>query len=630
MKYKYLSKINSLDDFKALDAMKLDALASEVRDYIIQVVSNNGGHLASNLGVVELTLALHRVYESPNDKIIWDVGHQSYVHKIITGRREEFKTIRKYKGLSGYPKRKESEHDIFETGHSSTSVSAGLGIALARDVLKDSYDVVSVIGDGAMTAGMVYEAMNHAGGLKTKFTVVLNDNEMSISKNIGGLSNYLSKLRTAPSYLNTKKDIKKILSSIPKIGDTIFRTTESIKNSLKYLVVPGVFFEELGFKYIGPIDGHNISELTKFLKIAKMYNGPVLVHVVTKKGKGYYPAEQNPDKFHGSPPFDIETGHQIKKASGQSYSSILGETLVSLSKNDRDIVAITAAMPLGTGLEEFKQKFPERFFDVGIAEQHGVTLAAGLACEKLKPFYAVYSSFLQRGYDQVLHDVCIQKLPVVFALDRAGIVGSDGETHHGVFDFSYLSHIPNITIMAPKGKEEFKKMIEFASKYKDGPIALRYPRGMSIEYNDYENINIEIGKGEIIRQGKEVAIIAIGHMVQEAVKASDTLLEDNIEVTVFNARFLKPLDEKSIDEIAKTHSYIITIEDNALIGGFSSYINNYFIKKDYKNHIYNIGYKDTFIEHGDVTSLYEEYEVDAGKIIEIVKERVLGKADGKK
>ncbi|WP_066500210.1 1-deoxy-D-xylulose-5-phosphate synthase [Abyssisolibacter fermentans] len=627
--YKYISSINSLDDFRKLNLEELDILSLELRDFIINVMSKNGGHLASNLGVVELTLALHKVFNSPEDKIVWDVGHQSYVHKIITGRKNEFHTIRKYKGLSGYPKRKESVHDIFETGHSSTSVSAGLGIALARDIKKEDYNVISVIGDGAMTAGMVYEAMNHAGEVKTKFIVVLNDNEMSISKNIGGLSNYLTKLRTAPSYLNTKKDIKKLLNSIPKIGGKLCRTTENIKNSLKYLVVPGVFFEELGFKYLGPIDGHNINELIKTMKIAKKYNGPVLIHAVTKKGKGYYPAEKNPDKFHGTPPFDISTGCQVKKKSGQSYSSVLGDTLVKLAKEDNSITAITAAMPLGTGLTKFKQEHPDRFFDVGIAEQHGVTLSAGLASRNLKPFYAVYSSFLQRGYDQVLHDVCIQNLPVVFALDRAGIVGSDGETHHGVFDFSYLSHIPNMTIMAPKGKQEFISMIEFAAKYKDGPIALRYPRGNCIEYEGYDSKQIEIGKGEVLHHGKDIALIAIGHMVNEAVKAYNMLLEDGIEVTVFNARFLKPLDEEAIDSIVKKHNVIITIEDNVLVGGFGSYINDYLIKKQYNNIVYNIGYEDKFIEHGNVEQLYADYGVNCNKIIGIIKERILGRVDEK-
>lgn len=630
VKYKYLDQINCLEDFKKMDKKDMKPLASDIRNLIIDVVSKNGGHLASNLGVVELTLALHRVYNSPKDKIVWDVGHQSYVHKIITGRKDEFNTIRKYKGLSGYPKRKESVHDIFETGHSSTSVSAGVGISIARDIKNEKYDVVSVIGDGAMTAGMVYEAMNQAGGLKTNFTVVLNDNEMSISKNIGGLSNYLSKLRTAPSYLNTKADIKKILKGIPKIGNTLCRTTENIKKSLKYLIVPGAFFEELGFKYIGPVDGHNIEDLIRSLKIAKSFCGPVLLHVVTKKGKGYFPAEENPDKFHGSPPFEIPTGIQKKKIAGNSYSSVFGETLVKLAKEDEKIVGISAAMPLGTGLVKFQNEFPKRFYDVGIAEQHGVTLAAGLACQNLKPFYAVYSSFLQRGYDQVLHDVCIQNLPVVFALDRAGVVGSDGETHHGVFDLSYLTHIPNMTVMAPKGKEEFEKMIEFASKYMDGPIALRYPRGACTQYDDYDNIDIELGKGETLREGSNIAIIAIGNMVDKAIEAYEELKADSIDVTVFNARFIKPLDEEALDDIASKHNYIITIEDNVLIGGFASQINDYFIKRQYNNTIYNIGFDDIFVEHGSVGDLYRDYDVSSAKIVEIVKERILGKVDEKK
>lgn len=617
-----LSNINDINDLKTLNLDDLNILSEEIRWFLIENLSKSGGHLASNLGVVELTLALHMVFNSPKDKIIWDVGHQAYVHKILTGRRDKFHTIRQYKGLSGFPKRKESEHDIFETGHSSTSISSGVGIALARDLKGENNHVISVIGDGAMTAGMVYEALNHAGDLGTKFMVVLNDNNMSISKNVGSISRYLNKLRTANSYKKMKDDVETILNGIPCIGKRLAKTVERVKDSFKYLLVPGSFFEELGFKYLGPIDGHNIESLMKAMNMAKEVNGPVLIHTVTKKGKGYIPAENMPDKFHGVGPFNIKTGETSSKTNIKSYSDVLGESLLNIAQKNEKIVTITAAMPSGTGLNYFKQKFPDRFFDVGIAEQHGVTLAAGLASQGLKPFYAVYSSFLQRGYDQILHDVCIQNLPVVFAVDRAGLVGSDGETHHGVFDISYLSHMPNMTIMAPKDKNEFIKMIEFSSEF-DGPIALRYPRGNCIDIkSDNSDNEIKFGKGEIIKSGCEIALLGVGKMVDSCIKIAEILSEEGIDITVINARFVKPFDKELLDDICKNHKLIVTLEDNVKIGGYGSYINDYLNTKGYLGEVINLGYPDKFIEHGSIDELMKANNMDTDSVLELIKSKI--------
>ncbi|KPU28097.1 1-deoxy-D-xylulose-5-phosphate synthase [Caloranaerobacter sp. TR13] len=616
---KLLDKINDVNDIKQLKNIELKKLAEEIRNFIIETISQTGGHLASNLGVVELTLALHKVFDSPKDKIIWDVGHQSYVHKIITGRKREFHTIRQFKGLSGFPKRKESVHDIFETGHSSTSISAGLGYAISRDIKGEDYNVICVIGDGAMTAGMAFEAMNHAGHLRTRLIVILNDNEMSISQNVGGLSLYLNKIRTAPTYFKMKEDVENILNSIPAIGKKVYKTAERAKDSLKYFLLPGMIFEELGFKYLGPVDGHNISSLINVLKRARNVDGPVLIHVITKKGKGYKPAEEDPDKFHSASPFEIETGKFKKKLNKPKYSEVLGETLVELAKKDKRIVAITAAMPSGTGLDKFKTELKERFFDVGIAEQHGVTLAAGLAESGMKPFFAVYSTFLQRGYDQVLHDVCIQQLPVVFAIDRAGLVGSDGETHHGVFDYSYLSHIPNITIMAPKDLLEFKEMIKFAVDF-DKPLAIRYPRGYCSDLSEItSSYKIEHGKGEILINGKEIAIIAVGKMVQYGYEVVKCLRKDNISATLVNARFVKPLDRELISSLTKKHNIIITMEENAKIGGFGSLVNSILLELNYNGKVLNIGVPDTFIEHGNVEELYDLCNMSVEKIVDSIK-----------
>lgn len=625
-----LSKINGIDDLRNLEISQLEKLSDEIRHFLITNVSKTGGHLASNLGVVELTLALHKSFNSPNDKIIWDVGHQSYVHKIITGRKDRFHSLRKYSGLSGFPKRSESSHDIFETGHSSTSISAGLGIALARDLNKEDYNVISVIGDGAMTAGMAYEALNHAGHLGTKMIVILNDNEMSISKNVGGLSRYLNKIRTAKTYSKVKDDIETLLNHIPCIGKTIAKTAERLKDTFKFLLVPGSFFEELGYKYLGPVDGHDFEALLNILNMAKKVKGPVIIHTITKKGKGYIHAEEKPDKFHGTPPFDISTGNPISKSTSLKYSDVFGNTLLNLATKNKKIATITAAMPSGTGLGKFKEKFPDRFFDVGIAEQHGVTLAAGLAAEGIKPFYAVYSTFLQRGYDQLLHDVCIQKLPVVFAIDRAGIVGSDGETHQGVFDLSYLTHIPNLTVMAPKDKIEFEKMIEFTSSY-NKPAAIRYPRGYCSDLSNIsKSYDICIGKAEILNKGNDIAIIAIGKMVSIAYEVYKDLLKENINITLINARFAKPLDEELILEIANSHKYILTLEDNVRIGGFGSLVNNLLIDNNYRGKIFNIGYPDEFIEHGSIDKLLANYNMDTHSLIKFIKNKVYNKKSYKK
>ncbi|RKD34563.1 1-deoxy-D-xylulose-5-phosphate synthase [Thermohalobacter berrensis] len=622
---KLLPSIKNVKDIKKLNIRQLKSLSNEIRDFILETVSKTGGHLASNLGIVELTLALHKVFNSPKDKIIWDVGHQAYVHKIATGRKDEFHTLRQFKGISGFPKRNESEHDIFETGHSSTSISAGLGYALARDLEGEDYKVICVIGDGAMTGGMAFEALNHAGDVGSDLIIILNDNEMSISENVGGLSKHLNRIRTAPTYSRMKEDFESIISSIPAIGKRVYKTAERAKDSLKYFLVPGIIFEELGFKYLGPVNGHNLYELVDVLNRAKKIKGPVLIHTVTKKGKGYKPAEENPDKYHSVSPFNIKTGKPNKNDKKIKFSQIFGNALNELAKNNEKIVAITAAMPSGTGLDIFKENYPKRFFDVGIAEQHGVTLAAGLASNGYKPFFAVYSTFLQRGYDQVLHDVCLQNLPVVFSIDRAGLVGKDGETHHGVFDFSYLSHIPNLTIMAPKDGKELVEMLKFAVDF-DKPLAIRYPRGYAWDLSkDYpDSYNIELGKGEILEKGKDIAIIAIGKMVKNGYEVVKKLKNEGINITLVNGKFVKPLDENMIIEISNHHKTIITIEDNVKVGGFGSKINDLLIKNNYKGEVVNLGLPDRFIEHGNVDELYKLYELDVDSIITLIKNKMKG------
>ncbi|WP_089281191.1 1-deoxy-D-xylulose-5-phosphate synthase [Anaerovirgula multivorans] len=613
--YKYLEQINSPNDLKKLKGYEVKLLAEEIRSFLIDSVAKTGGHLASNLGVVELTLALHTVFDTLQDKIIWDVGHQSYIHKILTDRRKQFHTLRQYKGISGFPKRYESPHDHFDTGHSSTSISAALGMACARDLNHEKHAVVALIGDGALTGGLAFEALNHAGQSKKNMLVILNDNEMSISENVGGLSNYLNKIRTNSVYSKVKGDMESLISYIPGIGKTVVKTAEKAKDCIKYFFVPGILFEELGFKYIGPIDGHNYNELCKVLNSCKNLKGPVLLHVMTKKGKGYPFAEKYPDKFHGVSPFTIDSGKPLSSSRGISYSEVAGNTLVECAETDDRIVAITAAMPAGTGLTKFAHRFPKRFFDVGIAEQHAITFAAGMAAEGYKPCFAVYSTFLQRGYDQIIHDVCLQNLPVTFLIDRAGLVGNDGETHHGAFDISFLLPIPNLTIMAPKDGVELRKMIQYAMKTK-GPIAIRYPRGTAVTINESSNNDIVTGKGEIIyEKGNDALIVAVGHMNPLAMAISEKLFkEKKIKTTVMNPRFIKPIDEDLLIKYAQKHKRVYVMEDNAKIGGFGLYIqgllNNYKIFKE----VNIIGLPDEFVEHGDVDTLYNLYGLGLNEI----------------
>ncbi|HQI15651.1 MAG TPA: 1-deoxy-D-xylulose-5-phosphate synthase [Bacillota bacterium] len=612
-----LDNINSPADLKKLSYQELEVLSKELRDYVIKVVSENGGHLASNLGVVELTLALHRVFDTPRDKIVWDVGHQSYIHKIITGRRKSFATLRKINGISGFPKKEESVYDAFETGHSSTSISAALGMAKARDLAGENYSVAAVIGDGALTGGMAFEALNHAGDFPTNLIVILNDNEMSISHNIGGLSNYLSKLRTEPLYFKMKSKIEAILNRIPVIGKSMFKTAEAMRDWMKYLLVPGVIFEELGFKYFGPIDGHDIRKLEDVIRRAKTYNGyPVLIHVVTVKGKGYSIAEDKPDIYHGISPFFIENGELKSKDSRKTYSEFFGDTLLKLADKDNKIVAVSAAMAEGTGLSGFASKYKERFFDVGIAEQHAVTFCAGLASQGFRPVFAVYSTFLQRAYDQIIYDVCMQKLNVVFAVDRAGIVGSDGETHQGVFDITYLRHIPNIRIMSPKDGNELSEMLEMALSL-EGPSAIRYPRGKAKKF-EFAHTPLELGKSEVILEGEDGVIISEGNMVSIALEVCEKLKKAGRNFTLVNARFIKPLDEELLVELSKKHKLIYTLEDNVISGGFGSSILELLSRLKTDVDVRIIGYDDSFIPHGEKEELYSLKKIDSESVFNTI------------
>ena len=601
----------------------MECLAGEVREFLVEKVSKTGGHLASNLGVVELTMALHLICDLPKDKIIWDVGHQSYTHKLLTGRKEGFEDLRSYGGMSGFPKRKESQCDAFDTGHSSTSISAGLGYVRARDLKHEDYTVISVIGDGSLTGGMAYEALNNASNLKTNFIVVLNDNHMSISENVGGMSRYLANLRTADIYTGLKKGVTNALQQLPVMGDRMIDHIRKTKSSIKQLVVPGMFFEDMGITYLGPIPGHNLPMLCKALKEAKKVEGPVLLHVMTKKGKGYEPAETAPDKFHGIGPFDIESGKVLAKKEGDTYTDVFGKVLCDEASRNPDIVAITAAMADGTGLARFKKHYPNRFFDVGIAEEHGVTFAAGLAAGGLKPVFAVYSSFLQRGYDQLIHDVALQNLPVVFGVDRAGLVGSDGETHQGIFDLSFLSNIPNMTVMSPKNKWELADMLRFALQM-NSPVAIRYPRGKA--YDGYEGCRerISYGKSEWIFEGKEIAILSVGHMFEEAVKTRDKLIEQGYEPTLINMRFIKPIDEAMIEKVCQTHKLIAVIEENVQTGACGERVSEYVMRKMLPSHVLTLALPDDYIEHGSVDVLRKMTGIDSEsmseKIIETYKE----------
>jgi len=621
-----LSKLHLPEDLRKLSDRELEEIATELRKILISTLSQTGGHLAPNLGVVELTLALHRVFESPRDKIIWDVGHQSYVHKLLTGRLARFSTIRQLGGLSGFPKPEESPHDIFSAGHSSTSISAALGLAKARDLSGESHKVIAVIGDGSMTAGMAFEALNHAGHLKTDLMVVLNDNEMSIAPNVGALSAYLSTLRMNPAVLRLKEEIEYLVQRIPGVGEMTARYLEKLKDSLKYLVIPGILFEELGFSYFGPVDGHNIHQLTQVFQDASGHGGPVLIHVMTKKGKGYLPAENNAAKYHGIPGFEISTGC-LRKSSGElTYSRVFGESLVELAKEDHRVVAITAAMPEGTGLVDFARSFPDRFIDVGIAEQHAVTMAAGLARGGKKPVVTIYSTFLQRAYDQILHDVCLQELPVVFALDRAGVVGEDGPTHHGVFDLAYLRSMPGLTIMAPRDENELRQMLHLALTL-EKPVALRYPRGHGRgEIKAQEPVLY--GRAEVLRRGERAAVLALGPMVEQAEKAARRLAQSGIGCAVINARFVKPLDRETILYWARRVPHLVTVEDHVLAGGFGSAVLELLAGEGIrKTQVTRIGYPDRFVESGTIQELHNLYGLNEEGIYRAVTGRPFPVAD---
>ena len=613
-----LDNVNYPEDLKKLNILEKQTLAKEIRDYILEIVSNNGGHLASNLGVVELTIAIHSVFNSPEDKIIWDVGHQSYVHKILTGRKEEMKTLRKFGGIAGFPKTCESKYDSFDTGHSSTSISVALGMARARDLLNKNNKVIAVIGDGSLTGGMAVEALNDAGSSKTSITVILNDNEMSISKNAGGISSLLTKIRMKKTYTRSNNSIKRFFTKVPVIGKPIIKLAHRIKKGIKQTVIPNMYFEDIGFTYLGPVDGHNIQELENVLHKSQNIDGPIVIHVMTKKGKGYEIAEKNPDKFHGISSFNIKTGYTMKKQT-KDYSKTFGEKIVELATKDEKIVAITAAMKDGTGLKEFAEKFPERFFDVCIAEQHAVGLIAGMAVSGLKPVFAVYSSFLQRSYDQLIHDIAIQNLPVTICIDRAGIVGNDGETHQGLFDLAFLSEIPNFVIMAPKNFEELDKMLEFSIDY-DGPVAIRYPRGGEGVVKSEKCEDIDLGKAEIIKEGDDLSIVAIGKMVERAVEVSKLLEKENINAEIINARFLKPLDNEAIlNSVQKTRN-IITIEDGILKGGLGTAVIECINASGLENiKVKTFGYDDMFVKHGSVEEIEKENKLDAESIVEFIK-----------
>ena len=612
-----LDTINSPADVKALSMEELKQLAEEIRQLLISVIAKTGGHLAPNLGVVELTLALHRVFSTPEDKIVFDVGHQAYIHKIITGRREQFPTLRQYGGLSGFPKRSESAHDAFGTGHSSTSISAALGMAVARDIKQQDYNVIAVIGDGSMTGGMAFEALNNAGTLHKRMIVVLNDNEMSISKNVGAMSEYLYHLRTGETYNKIKHDLEGWLKNMD-FGSDVLKALRRLKGSVKYLMVPTSIFEELGFTYLGPIDGHDLPTLIEVMQAAKKIDGPVLVHVLTKKGKGYKPAEESPNKFHGTGPFEIATGKKITNPNAPiTYTEVFGKALTELAHEDKDIIGITAAMPDGTGLSAFAKAHPTRCFDVGIAEQHAVTSAAGAAAAGLKPVAAIYSTFLQRAYDSVLHDICMQKLHVTLCLDRAGLVGDDGYTHHGVFDYAYLRSMPEMTVMAPKDENELRHMLKTAVDF-DGPISLRYPRGSGVGVDITEPMQaLPIGKAEVLREGQDVSIWAIGSMVQSAAQAAEKLAEQGISAGVVNMRFVKPLDKDLLLAQAKEYGKIVTLEEGVLQGGVGSAVLETLNEAQLltKCQVLTLGIPDEFVLHGDKKLLFKDLELDVDAIV---------------
>ena len=613
-----LEQIKGPEDLKNMSPEELCVLAGEIRTFLIEKISHTGGHLASNLGVVELTIALLRTFDLPKDKIIWDVGHQSYTHKILSGRMQEFDELRQYGGLSGFPKRKESPYDAFDTGHSSTSISAGLGIAQGRDILGEDYKVVSVIGDGALTGGMAYEALNNAARMKKNFIIVLNDNKMSISENVGGMSRYLGGLRTGNGYNDLKKNVADTLERIPVVGERMIDRIKRTKNSIKQLIIPGMLFENMGITYLGPVDGHNIQALCKVFKEAQKLDHAVLVHVLTKKGKGYEPAEKNPAAFHGVSPFDIKTGRPVAEKKYPTYTDVFSKKMCQLGETHPELVAVTAAMPDGTGVAAFGKRFPDRFFDVGIAEAHAVTSAAGMAAAGLRPVVAVYSSFLQRGYDQILHDVCIQNLPVIFAVDRAGLVGSDGETHQGIFDYSYLTSIPNMSVAAPKNLWELRAMLDFAMDYK-APFAIRYPRGTAYRGLKEFMQPISYGKGEMLYEEEDIALLAVGSMVSTGEHVREKLKEEGYSCTLANARFVKPFDKELVERLAKNHRLIVTMEENVLQGGFGLPVTAYIHEHYPQVKVLNIAIPDAYVEHGNVSVLREGLGIDSDSIIRKLK-----------
>lgn len=608
-----LDKIQRPNDVKELKEQELPILADEIRQFIIDKVSDNGGHLASNLGVVELTIALHRCLNFPQDKLIWDVGHQSYTHKILTGRKNGFDSLRKYHGMSGFPKRDESNCDAFDTGHSSTSLSAGLGMVCARELKKEKYKVVSVIGDGSLTGGLAFEALNNAASLKSNYIMILNDNHMSISENVGGLSHYLAGVRTAKGYTNFKKNVKASLSKMNAIGEELERNIRRAKSMLKQVFIPGMFFEDMGITYLGPIDGHNIEALTEVIEDAKQVEGAVLIHVITEKGKGYEPAQLHPESYHGVGPFIKKNGMAKKPKEEATYTDIFAKTICELAQTHEKLVTITAAMMDGCGLKGFAKRFPDRFFDVGIAEEHAVTFACGLAAGGFHPFFAVYSSFLQRGYDQILHDMCMQNLPVTLMLDRAGLVGNDGETHQGVFDLSYLTMIPNMTVFAPKNRYEFQDAIAFAADF-EAPMAIRYPKTDAVRVLKEYREPIKLGKSEWIRRGSRVALLAIGTMVETAMEVEELLAKDGNDATVVNLRFAKPLDYEMLDEVLDYHSLIVTMEENVLSGGVGEHICRYVELHSTGVRVIACGIPDKFIHQGSIKELLEETGLDAQSI----------------
>ncbi|MDF2539989.1 MAG: dxs [Herbinix sp.] len=617
-----LDNINQANDIKKIMSQDHSKLAEEIRNFLIQNISKTGGHLASNLGVVELTMALHLFLSFPQDRLVWDVGHQAYTHKLLTGRKEYFPTLRQMDGISGFPKREESSSDSLDTGHSSTSISAALGLVKARDIKGENNKVVAVLGDGALTGGMAYEALNNAGRLKSNLIIVLNDNNMSISENVGGMANYLAKLRTNSKYTGFKQNMETTLNQMPGIGKTIVEKLKRSKDAIKYFMLPSMFFEDMGLTYIGPIDGHNISQMLTAFRAASRVNKAVVVHVLTKKGKGYQLAERYPSKFHGVDPFDVISGQPVKAEKGISYTKVFSNALVKNAEKDNRIVAITAAMPYGTGLSDFKKHYPDRFFDVGIAEEHAVTFAAGLALGGLRPVVAVYSTFLQRAYDQIIHDVCINNLPVVFAIDRAGISGRDGKTHQGIFDLSFLTHIPNLTVLAPKNRYELEEMLAYAFTL-SGPTAIRFPKGDAYTGLKEYQAPIVYGKSEMILEGKEAAILAVGSMVKVGEKIAEELAQKGKKVTLVNVRFVSPLDEEILERLSANHKLFITLEENVRNGGYGQKVSDYLCKSDKRSvqHI-NISVPDIFVEHGSVSELHKKIGLDAESILRKIEEKM--------